>query len=528
MDKGILQVKLADYPGLDAMMRADLADGRFSVQAGGSRFECLFIRKPADRLFVVLHGARDPRAHAIPIFRRWSWHEMFPGSVLYVSDPTLELDPEHMQLGWYLGRRENDPLDGLTQLVAGLAERLGLATRQVIAYGSSGGGFAALMLAARLGDATAVSINGQSNILKYHRKFVNRALELVFDCKNPAGLAPEEMRRMDAIAAFSRAHKARCLYVQNIRDEPHFNNHYLPFCRALKAPEDGGVDETGRICTLLFDDPNGHGGEPKAIAPVILKLATDVAAGIGRESLLEYVKSHSAVLQSTTIPLTRRKGAGPDGRSGRADQLKGGVMDEQNKGKAPQQAHGVEGRNIRKVLLEMLPKNGVGAEIGVHLGDFSEQILGHATPKKLFLIDPWRFFPDPEHQESWYGESGAQGQAEMDRRHARVCARFQEQIAGGRVEVKRGLSQDVLAGLPDGHLDWIYIDGDHSYEAVKRDLELSFNKVRKGGFIAGDDYQLGKWWKDGVVRAVNEFIGTRPILVKFMRNGQFLLRKIGK
>ncbi|MDJ0634304.1 MAG: hypothetical protein QNJ34_14035 [Xenococcaceae cyanobacterium MO_188.B29] len=42
----------------------------------------------------------------------------------------------------------------------------------------------------------------------------------------------------------------------------------------------------------------------------------------------------------------------------------------------------------RQFLLERLPKNSVGAEIGVHLGDFSEKILEIVKPNKLHLIDP--------------------------------------------------------------------------------------------------------------------------------------------
>ena len=38
-------------------------------------------------------------------------------------------------------------------------------------------------------------------------------------------------------------------------------------------------------------------------------------------------------------------------------------------------------------LLEMLPKNGVVAELGVNKGEFSKQILDITQPKKLHLVD---------------------------------------------------------------------------------------------------------------------------------------------
>jgi hypothetical protein len=48
-------------------------------------------------------------------------------------------------------------------------------------------------------------------------------------------------------------------------------------------------------------------------------------------------------------------------------------------------------------------------------------------------------------------------------------------------------------------LDFVYIDGDHSYEGVLRDIHAWTPHVRKGGIIAGHDYR----WHE-VRRAVEE------------------------
>jgi len=58
--------------------------------------------------------------------------------------------------------------------------------------------------------------------------------------------------------------------------------------------------------------------------------------------------------------------------------------------------------------------------------------------------------------------------------------------------------------------DVIYIDGDHSYQGVKRDLQLALKKVRPGGFICGHDYEMNmvrakSCYDFGVKRAVDEF-----------------------
>lgn len=52
-------------------------------------------------------------------------------------------------------------------------------------------------------------------------------------------------------------------------------------------------------------------------------------------------------------------------------------------------------------------------------------------------------------------------------------------------------------------IDIIFIDADHSYEAVKKDLEAWYPKVKRNGIIAGHDY-LGDHWP-GVKKAVDEF-----------------------
>jgi predicted O-methyltransferase YrrM len=54
----------------------------------------------------------------------------------------------------------------------------------------------------------------------------------------------------------------------------------------------------------------------------------------------------------------------------------------------------------------------------------------------------------------------------------------------------------------------VWLDGDHSYEGVKADLEHLSRSLRPGGLIAGDDYTAGGWWGDGVIRAVDEFAAS--------------------
>jgi hypothetical protein len=179
----------------------------------------------------------------------------------------------------------------------------------------------------------------------------------------------------------------------------------------------------------------------------------------------------------------------------------------------------------RAFLLEMLPKNSVGAEIGVHKGEFSEKILEVVHPKQLHLIDPWKHESSAVYQCALYGGHAKNGQDEMDRRCADVCARFQAQLSGEQVKIHRGFSTDVLGRFADDFFDWVYIDGNHLYDYVKKDIDLSFRKTKIGGLVTGDDYMEGGWWEGGVKKAVDEFAKTPAAQLVEIRNNQFVFRR---
>jgi hypothetical protein len=136
-------------------------------------------------------------------------------------------------------------------------------------------------------------------------------------------------------------------------------------------------------------------------------------------------------------------------------------------------------------MLKRMPKHSVCAEIGVHEGGFSEQILRLAKPIRLHLIDPWQHEGGEQYMAARYGGGASGGQAAMERRFASVRERFSREINRGQVMVHRAESSAAVASFPEAYFDWIYIDGNHLRDFVKSDLNLYFPKVRPGGFIAG-------------------------------------------
>jgi len=125
---------------------------------------------------------------------------------------------------------------------------------------------------------------------------------------------------------------------------------------------------------------------------------------------------------------------------------------------------------------------GICAEVGVQTGQFSKSILGICRPSKLHLID-------------------------LNLQDFPIRELFHSEVDAGAVFLHEGDSSAILQGFPEGYFDFIYVDGDHSYHGVKRDIRVAASKLTDSGFLIFNDYT---YWSPaecmpyGVIHAVNE------------------------
>ncbi len=147
----------------------------------------------------------------------------------------------------------------------------------------------------------------------------------------------------------------------------------------------------------------------------------------------------------------------------------------------------------REILLDMMPRDAVVAEVGAAFGDFSSKILQRCAPKQLHLVD------------SWASERYEIGLETIKKNLA-------DDIAADRLHIHQGLSTDVLPRFEDGFFDWVYIDTNHSYETTLEELLICDTKVSGAGRIAGHDFCTGNVVDAvpyGVVEAVTKFCKDR-------------------
>ena len=179
-------------------------------------------------------------------------------------------------------------------------------------------------------------------------------------------------------------------------------------------------------------------------------------------------------------------------------------------------------------IMHAIRPNTIGAEIGVWMGNTSTQFLKKGL-KKFYMVDSYSVEPYKENTERSYQEyiakyqpiTGEFSEAGFQRFYDRVHNEVKERFQDPEVEICRMTSDMWFEQFNDEMLDWIYIDGDHSYEGCLRDLENSLKVVRQGGLILGDDYGWpnAKWFKPGVTKAVDEFINKHK-LTKMLRHGE--------
>lgn len=144
---------------------------------------------------------------------------------------------------------------------------------------------------------------------------------------------------------------------------------------------------------------------------------------------------------------------------------------------------------VRRLLSPPL----VGIEVGVYRGDNALNILETVKGiKRLFLVDPY-FYDNPV---DLFPIVNQYSKTDLD--EAKKIAHKRLAPYGNIVCL---LYHPFNRDLSFPHkIDFIYIDGDHSYPSVCSDIKTSLELIQDGGIIGGHDYGI-----PSVREAVDEF-----------------------
>jgi len=145
-----------------------------------------------------------------------------------------------------------------------------------------------------------------------------------------------------------------------------------------------------------------------------------------------------------------------------------------------------------------------GIEIGTAYGGCANHLLTHCpTIEKLICVDPYKYYPDMP---------GLFDQDDYDRLKIQTHERLSKFKA---VEFMYRSSEDAHVYIQDDiesydkePPDFIFLDGLHTYDMVKWEIEHYSKLIRPGGALIGHDYDTFK----EVKKAVDEY--CKPIMLE--------------
>ena len=152
---------------------------------------------------------------------------------------------------------------------------------------------------------------------------------------------------------------------------------------------------------------------------------------------------------------------------------------------------GYDHSKVYDYLVENTTSGGSFLELGAWLGRSTAYLIDNAPNLNITVID------------SWEGSD-----SELDTHHKLaktedIFSMFKENMGNRKFKFYKGRAEKLVKMFDNEYFDTIFIDMDHSYESVKRDIELWLPKVKKGGLLAGDDYRATV---PGVIEAVKELL----------------------
>jgi hypothetical protein len=240
----------------------------FAVDVESLLYACdLTLLPEARRLYVMLSSYLARPDEQPPKFR-WARRLFDSGHVLRISDPGFFLNDE-LSTSCFLGVERQDGLEGAVQIAQQIGYGLGLGDEQIIYWGSSGGGFAALRAATLVTKGRAVAVNPQTEIRSFEGQPwafpVSETFRKGWSFSDICEAYPIRTSVANALKwAIRRGATPRLVIAQNDADEMCYQDHFVPFCKEHDL--DPSCDSRSKyVQTLVYHNWRGHGVAPRKV-----------------------------------------------------------------------------------------------------------------------------------------------------------------------------------------------------------------------------------------------------------------------
>lgn len=212
-----------------AFLSAAPAPGIHAIQVGTEWIDVSYIDNGAAQTLVCFHSALTEQSPTLPVFSGRNVAALAGLNLISVADPALTKGD--IDLAWFLGTRG---LGVLRKRLSPIIHHL-LNGRRAILFGSSGGGYAAVLYGQDFPGQTVVAVNPRLNLLSRPRAAVGAYLRVAHGA---VGTTPaQRVRRafvVDNLAELYRDGLPFDLHLlQNGGDVIYRDGQAEPFVRAL-------------------------------------------------------------------------------------------------------------------------------------------------------------------------------------------------------------------------------------------------------------------------------------------------------
>lgn len=255
-----------EYESIESFLKLPIGDGLHTISYKGRKLDFLIRNRYANTTLLVFHGALSPRQRTIPYLQGDGISSSAGVNLIACADPVL--DRGAIACGWFLGDNQLGPLIDLFKPILEHCIQE-LQSSQILLFGGSGGGYAAVNFGSTIPGSTVIAMNPRLDLDSRPKSTLPDYLDI---CHGANTKTPMQRIKRDFFTP-NLAEKYRAglnfdlLILQNKNDSRFLNHQVKPFLQGLPSHD--------RTWISLFDGDPGHSPVPREEIARRIRIVSD-------------------------------------------------------------------------------------------------------------------------------------------------------------------------------------------------------------------------------------------------------------
>lgn len=262
-----------------------IENGCFYSDINGAHIEGFFHKGTENKLIVMFDGSRTRNGGKelapLPTFLRRSWHNLTNASFISIEDPMYYLH-DTLKLGWFYGTKTVDFRNSVAALVLKIAKQLGVEAENILLYGISGGGTAAIGTARYVKGSTVVAINPGFLPEYIDAKHFESVTGIDLSEK-------DEFMRNDIPTQIIENKESKFIILTNLASTHDYSVQLFKLCAHMNTKPKYGINKNGNVYNWLFYAVGAPSPHASFENPLLFRAVLFVAQCINDGVELSYI-----------------------------------------------------------------------------------------------------------------------------------------------------------------------------------------------------------------------------------------------